>query len=76
MDTDRDDYGAIRHWVATWRDAGEALARVRTEEVRRIETAVALQLLAAAFDHALRTAPPRTSSGLVEQQRLFQRLRS
>jgi hypothetical protein len=64
-------------WVATWRAAGVALAEVRAEELRSMTPAQALR----AADSLLALAsPPRDlprwrSSGLVEQQQLFKRLR-
>jgi hypothetical protein len=62
-------------WVATWREAGAALERQRRTELERLETPAALAALAAAFDHAQRRNHTSDSSGLVEQQRYFQRLR-
>jgi hypothetical protein len=64
--------------VQRWRTAGPALAAVRAEELRAMTDADAL----AAADSLLALAePPRNAarwrtSGLVEQQRLFQRLRA
>ena len=65
----------LRQWVDTWRGAGEALSRVKRSELERLETPRALEQLADAFEMALRTAPPAAISGLVEQQRIFARLR-
>jgi hypothetical protein len=65
----------LRRWVETWRTAGDALARVKGDELARLDTAPALRQLADAFEHALRRAQPTYTSGLVEQQRIFARLR-
>jgi hypothetical protein len=66
-----------KQWVATWRAAGVALAGVRAEELRSMTPAQALQASESLL--ALASPPldlPRwKSSGLVEQQRLFGRLR-
>jgi hypothetical protein len=65
----------MREWVLTWRAAGDALARIKRDELRQLDTCAALEQLADAFDHALRTAPATLTSGLIEQQRILQRLR-
>ena len=62
--------------MATWRAAERALAGVKRAELARVRTQDALAQLADAFDLALRGARPTTTSGLVEQQRVFTRLRS
>jgi hypothetical protein len=64
----------LRRWVQTWREAGKALARIKRDELEQIVTATAVSQLADAFDAALKNAPSRATSGLVEQQRLFRRL--
>jgi len=50
--------------------AGPEFDRVRREEIRRVSTNEALANLAPLFAAALQL-PPRATSGLVEQQRLF-----
>lgn len=60
-----------KSYVLGWKAAGEALRAVRLRELRDTDTAAALQQLAGAFDDAVRRLPPRSTSGLVEQQRLF-----
>jgi hypothetical protein len=65
----------IREWVAAWKRAAPELERLRREEIRRTNTAEAIAQLSDAFEWAMRTLPPRPSSGLVEQQAIFQRLR-
>lgn len=64
----------LARWVSTWRRAEGALAGLKREELERLDTSVALCQLEDAFEHALRTASPTTTSGLVDQQRVFQRL--
>ncbi|MEX0692268.1 MAG: hypothetical protein WD043_10545 [Gemmatimonadales bacterium] len=65
----------LARWVATWRDAAPALDAQKRSELAMLDTPLALQQLAAAFAHALASAPPLSTSGLVEQQRCFQLLR-
>jgi hypothetical protein len=65
----------LRRWVATWRDAAKALADVKRAELTQLETRDALRQLADAFDAALRGCSATRTSGLIEQQAIFQRLR-
>ncbi len=61
-----------RRWVATWKRAGEALERIRIQELRQLDT---YRAIAALLSPSLPAVPPRPSSGLVEQQRWFMRAR-
>jgi hypothetical protein len=65
----------LLRWVEGWRAAGPALERLKWAELEQLETMKALDQLADAFDHAVRHAPRTTTSGLVEQQRVFALLR-
>ena len=66
----------LRQWVRNWQEAGPILKRLRDEEIRNTDTAAAIEALSDAFESArLDWVPPKTS-GLVEQQRLFAKLRS
>lgn len=65
----------IRKWVDAWKEAGPELERIRLREVREEDNLLSLQLLAPAFNHATRTCPPGTTSGLVEMQKYFAKLR-
>jgi hypothetical protein len=66
------DEEKIRLWVETWRRAAPALERIRAEELRawRYDPVI----VDALFEIGCRFAVPRTTSGLVEQQRLFRKL--
>ncbi len=70
-----DDRAAIQRWVEAWRQAGPELEAIRRREVREADNLVVLSQLSGAFNYATRTMPPRESSGLVEMQRYFARLR-
>jgi hypothetical protein len=65
----------VRRWVENWRQAGPELERLRAEEIRNSDTAAAIEQLSDAFESARRQWKPPTTFGLVEQQRLFARLR-
>ncbi len=64
----------MRRWVETWRRAGPELDEIRRREIEATDTREAIRQLfgsAAAFQDL----PPRTTSGLVEQQAWFAKLR-
>jgi hypothetical protein len=65
----------IRRWLAGWQKAGPVLERLRADAIRNSDTAAAIEQLSDAFESALRNYPPPATSGLVEQQRIFARLR-
>jgi len=63
-----------RRWVEAWKQAAPRLDAIRREEMRQADNIKVLSLLEGAFNHALRSNPPRTSSGLVEMQAWFAKL--
>ena len=65
----------LQRWVRTWAEAGPELDAIRRREVREANNLESLALLAPAFNHAVRTLPLRESSGLVQMQDYFQKLR-
>ena len=65
----------ISRWLAGWQTAGPVLEKLRAEAIRNSDTAAAIEQLSDAFESALRHYPPMITSGLVEQQRIFTRLR-
>ena len=68
------DRELIRRWVETWRRAEKELDEIRRREIEATDTPEAVRQLfgSRAFDADI---PPRTTSGLVEQQAWFARLR-
>ncbi|MCE9631040.1 MAG: hypothetical protein K8S94_10065 [Planctomycetia bacterium] len=62
-------------WMRAWRSAGEALERVRSDELRALDGRKALALLTGPADYRKEPRTPRKSSGLVEQQRWFKKAR-
>jgi hypothetical protein len=64
-----------RQWVKAWRDAAPHLERVRREELRRLDAYTAISWLCGPADYRTPPRAPKASSGLVEQQRLFRKLR-
>jgi len=66
---------AIRRWVETRKRAGPELEAIRRKEIEKINVLESLAALDDAFNYALRELPPRQSSGLVEMQNCFAKLR-
>lgn len=65
----------LRQWVDTWRKAGPELDEIRRREIESVDTQEAVRQLFgdAAFPTPL---PSQATSGLIEQQAWFARLRS
>ncbi len=59
----------IQRWVRTWKEAGPRLEAIRRREIREADNLKVLASLESAFNHALRSMPPRPTSGLVEMQK-------
>lgn len=64
-----------RRWVKTWQDAGPRLEAIRRSELRALNVYDAIAMLCGAADYTVPPRAPKPSSGLVEQQRLFARMR-
>jgi hypothetical protein len=75
MAMDESERERIRQWVRNWEAVGPVLARLRDEAIRNTDTAAAIEQLSDAFESARRHWKPPTTSGFVEQQRWFARLR-
>jgi len=71
-----EEYAVARRWVETWKRAGPELERIRMEEIRKTDVRSFIDAMDDIIEYVLRVFPPRLESGLVEQQRLFQLLRS
>jgi hypothetical protein len=65
----------IKLWAQTWKKAGPELEAIRLGEVRNQDNLLSLRLLARAFNHATSSQPPDESSGLVDMQLHFAKLR-
>ena len=65
----------VRQWIRNWEAAVPVLEELRAEAIRNSDTAAAIEQLSDAFESAHLHWSPPTTSGLVEQQRLFARLR-
>lgn len=58
-------------WIAQWRAAGPALARVRAAELEQLDLWRVADELEEALEVSVRAEPASATSGLIEQQRLF-----
>ena len=69
-----DDERELRAFVDAWRMASERLEALRCEDLRNVEVSGQIEALSSAFEATL-AGPIRKSSGLVEQQKVFARMR-
>ena len=69
------EHEKIRLWVRLWKEAGPELEEIRRREVREANNHEVLASLETAFNQSVRTLPPRSSSGMVEMQDWFAKLR-
>jgi hypothetical protein len=69
-----DEREMIQRWVRTWKEAGPRLEAIRRREIREADNLKVLASLESAFNHALRSMPPRPTSGLVEMQKWLAKL--
>jgi hypothetical protein len=72
---DEQEEQRVRQWIRNWEDVAPVLERLRDEAIRNTDTATAIEQLSDAFESARLHWTPPTTSGLVEQQRWFARLR-
>jgi hypothetical protein len=70
-----EETAALRAYAARWQRAAPLLGAQRDEDVRRTDTAASIASFARLWHQAIRLHPPQDTSGLVEQQRLFAKLR-
>ena len=64
----------LRQWVARWKRVGPELEAIREREIREADTVKAVRDLFGDEELTF-LPPPRLSSGLVEQQAWFAKLR-
>lgn len=70
------EQAAARDWVSRWKPAGDALERVRIEELRALSSDNSARAFAnLAFDSETVWLTPnrQNAAGLIEQQRLFRK---
>jgi len=62
-----------KQYVDRWKQAGPALEKVRRQELRNLSHQDCQDQIRALFEIGSRNRQSRSTSGLVEQQRLFQK---
>ncbi len=65
----------MKQWVQTWQQADEALTRIRIQELRRYDYQQHWQIVDSMLQWAFEHRTERLTSGLVEQQYWFMKLR-
>jgi len=71
---DKDD-PLTRAWVENWLRVGPKLEAIRRRELQEMSEAERMRIADELLQIGCRFARPRPTSGLVEQQRLFQKAR-
>jgi hypothetical protein len=66
----------LRRWVDTWRQAGPELDEVRRSEIESADTPEAVRQLFGTGEDPIDIPPPLATSGLVEQQAWFAKMRA
>ena len=64
-----------RRWVKTWQDAAPRLEAIRRQELRQLDPYAAISWLCGPANYREAPRAPKPTSGLIEQQRLFSKLR-
>jgi len=65
----------LRDFVNRWKETGEFLEKLRREEAQNINISEEILSLSDASEAALQMYPPKPTSGLIEMQRLFMKLK-
>jgi hypothetical protein len=66
----------LKTWAKTWSKTDLALKKVRAEELKNFNYSKHLDLLNGMLEWACKNAKILKTSGLVEQQKLFSKLRA
>jgi hypothetical protein len=64
-----------KQWVEHWQRVGPILEQINAEELRAMDAQEAIQRILPMCDWCFEHSEPRTTSGLVEQQRWFAKAR-
>jgi hypothetical protein len=72
MDPDRE---LLRQWVETWRRAGLELEEIRRREIESADTREAVRQIFGSSEALFLNLEAPTTSGLIEQQAWFAKLR-
>ncbi|MCY7348869.1 MAG: hypothetical protein LH614_21985 [Pyrinomonadaceae bacterium] len=70
-----DEREKMRRYVNRWKETGEFLENLRRKEIKTLNIAEEILSLSDASESALHFYPPLPTSGLIEMQRLFAKLK-
>ncbi|MGI8470452.1 MAG: hypothetical protein ACR2N3_18595 [Pyrinomonadaceae bacterium] len=70
-----DEREKMREYVNRWKETGKFLEKLKLEEFRRSDLAETILSLSDASESALEFYPPKPTSGLIEMQKLFAKLK-
>jgi len=65
-----------KKWVETWRLAGPELEKLRREELRVLDVKKTIRLLCGPANYRVAPRAPKPTTGLIEQQYWFMKVRS
>ena len=71
----KEEKANIKKWVETWKSAGPVLEKIKREELLNFDYSKNRHIIDEMLQWACDHAEPRQTSGLVEQQRLFKKLK-
>jgi len=75
FDAGNDDQALVRRWVDTWRSAGPELEAIRRREAAAVPVQEAIRQIFDGMESVFAASAP-TTSGFVEQQMWFSRVRA
>ena len=61
----------LQQWVDNWRQAARILERQKADELQNLDAREAIRRILPMCDWCFEHSQPRTTSGLLEQQRYF-----
>jgi hypothetical protein len=70
-----EELAQLKKWVETWKTTGPILERIRREELRNLDTFQAISNLLGTIDFTQEPFRPKPTSGLIEQQAWFNKLK-
>lgn len=69
------DKETVQKWGRHWINIGSVLEQLKREDILYADTQKCIESLDDAFESALWLCPPLATSGFIEQQRLFRRMK-
>ena len=70
-----EERASAKKYVDTWKVAGPILEKLRREELKKVDTYSSVQSLSGSFDFSVPPFCPKPTSGLIEQQAWFKKIK-